>query len=165
MKPIFHPEAEKHLKAGEVILFPSSCGWVLVQDATRKLAFPQPIETKDMAFLLWDVGMVERYIERPPELVWNLILFADKPLWVQLARPKNITEIPFQDEYLPVWIPNDPFTRGLVEGFGRPLWIQKVADPSQYQLFTVAPPETFKPKALTVVRVGDGGMFSFIEKP
>ena len=91
-------DAAEGLKAGKTLLYPTDTVWGLGCDATNEEAIKQlekiknrPDE-KSFILLVDSVAMLERYVTKFPEVVYDLIDFAVRPLTIIYDHPINLPE-------------------------------------------------------------------------
>lgn len=116
------------LKNGGVILYPTDTIWGIGCDATNEKAveriyqIKQRNDQKSMLILLDNAGKIPSYIEQMPEMAWDLVDLADKPLTIIYPNAKNLAKnlIP-ADGSIGIRITKDPFTQKLIEKFRKPI--------------------------------------------
>ena len=120
--------ALKALRAGGVILYPTDTIWGLGCDATnaeavRKVyAIKQRAENKSLIVLVNSPGMLERYVDNPPEVALQLAELSESPLTVVYDRGRSLAEgVASADGSVGVRICADPFCDELITGLRKPL--------------------------------------------
>ena len=120
--------AVETLRAGGIILYPTDTIWGLGCDATREdavqriYALKQRQDERSMLILLDDASKIEDYVETVPEIAWNLIEIADKPLTIIYPEAKNLaSSLIAVDGSIGIRIVKDEFCRVLIRKFGKPL--------------------------------------------
>jgi L-threonylcarbamoyladenylate synthase len=89
-------EAVTRLKKGQLILFSLEEGWMLGCDASQVLAaerlvnWKSPESTEPFVVLIGEIGQLQQYLEKVPEIAWDLVDFAEKPLTVIYPKGKNV---------------------------------------------------------------------------
>src|SRR5690606_20470343 len=89
--------AAKALKEGKVILYPTDTIWGLGCDPTNDKAVSRIFEIKKredhkaLIILIGEIGQLYNYVENIPEIAWDIIEFAEKPLTVVFSKGKNIS--------------------------------------------------------------------------
>jgi L-threonylcarbamoyladenylate synthase len=112
------------LKKGGVILFPTDTVWSIGCDATNKKAveriyrITQRTDQKSMCVLLDHAGKLSSYVREVPDIAWDLIDLADKPLTIIYPQAQNL--MPF-DGTIGIRITQEPFTQTLTERFRKPI--------------------------------------------
>ncbi|MBC7920804.1 MAG: Sua5/YciO/YrdC/YwlC family protein [Ferruginibacter sp.] len=95
-------EAVEQLRKGGLIRFRSDEGWLVGVDAGNPEAVgrlldaptgsetPLASEVKPIAVLIGEIGLLQQYVTRVPEIAWDLVEFAEKPLTVVYPGGKNL---------------------------------------------------------------------------
>jgi len=116
------------IKNGGIILYPTDTVWGLGCDANnpeavKKIyALKRRAESKSMIVLVHSERMMHYLFKDIPEVAWQLIDFAEKPLTLVLDNPRNVaSEIISEDKALGVRLVNDPFCYRLIERMKSPL--------------------------------------------
>ena len=84
------------LKQGGVILYPTDTIWGIGCDATNQEAveklytIKQRDKSKSMLILLDNDAKLQGYVEDVPDIAWDLIDLADKPLTIIFNGAKNL---------------------------------------------------------------------------
>ena len=113
--PIY--QALEVLRRGGVILYPTDTVWGIGCDATNEQAvariydLKQSVNKKSMLVLLDQIDKVSLYIQKVPEVAWQLYEVADKPLTLILPGACAVA---------PNLIP-DEFCNKLIHKLNRPL--------------------------------------------
>jgi len=120
--------ALKALRAGGVILYPTDTIWGLGCDATnaeavRKIyAIKQRAENKSLIILVNSPGMLERYVDNPPEVALQMAELSESPLTIVYDRGRSLAEgVASADGSVGVRICADPFCDELITGLRKPL--------------------------------------------
>jgi len=113
---------------GGVILYPTDTIWGLGCDATNTEAVKRIYEikkredSKSMLVLINDANRIPSYIEEMPEIAWDLIDVADKPLTIIYPGAKNLAaNLIASDKTIGIRVTNDPFCNLLIQRFKRPI--------------------------------------------
>ncbi|MES2732926.1 MAG: Sua5/YciO/YrdC/YwlC family protein [Bacteroidota bacterium] len=126
-------EAVTRLKQGQVISFYSEEGWVIGCDASNAAAADRLVAMKPAGYadpvtvLIGEIGQLQQFMEAVPEIAWDLVEFAEKPLTVIYPKGKNIApSLLAADGRIAVRLAketegNPTVTQGLVRRFGRGL--------------------------------------------
>ncbi len=120
--------ALKALRAGGVILYPTDTIWGLGCDATneeavRKIyALKQRAENKSLIILVNSPGMLERYVDNPPEVALQMAELSEAPLTIVYDRGRSLAGgVASADGSVGVRICADPFCDELITGLRKPL--------------------------------------------
>lgn len=116
------------LKAGGVILYPTDTIWGLGCDATN----PEAVEKiyaikgrdkgKSLIVLLENDYQLEGYVQEVPEVAYQLIEVADKPLTIIYSQAKNLAEnVVAEDGSIGIRIVKHPFCEELIKRFRKPI--------------------------------------------
>ncbi|MFP4024070.1 MAG: L-threonylcarbamoyladenylate synthase [Thiohalospira sp.] len=116
------------LKKGGVILYPTDTIWGIGCDATNVKAverinqIKQRNNQKSMLILLDNAGKIPSYINKMPDIAWDLIDLADKPLTIIYPQAKNLAQnLIASDGSIGIRITKEPFTQKLIERFKKPI--------------------------------------------
>ncbi|HKL09110.1 MAG TPA: L-threonylcarbamoyladenylate synthase [Bacteroidales bacterium] len=116
------------LKKGGVILFPTDTVWSIGCDATNKKAveriyrITQRSDPKSMLVLLDHAGKLSSYVREMPDIAWDLIDLADKPLTLIYPQAQNLAQnLMACDGTIGIRITQEPFTQKLIERFRKPM--------------------------------------------
>lgn len=116
------------LRAGGIILYPTDTIWGIGCDATNEAAVHRIYELKRRAdnkavLLLTDSSAkLNAYVTEVPEIAWDLIDVADKPLTIIYPGAKNLaTNLLGEDGSVGIRITKEEFSRKLCERFRKPL--------------------------------------------
>jgi len=116
------------LRAGGVILYPTDTIWGLGCDATNKEAVEKIYkikkrdDSKSMLVLIDNPAKLNSYIDVVPELAWDLIDLADKPLTIIYPNAKNLaSNIVASDGTVGIRVTNEDFSRALCQRFRMPI--------------------------------------------
>lgn len=116
------------LKNGGIILYPTDTVWGIGCDATNQQAVEKIYALKrrtdklSMIVLVDSVDNVVRYVKQVPEVAWQLIELADKPLTVIL--PDGIGVAPNllpAEKTIAIRVPDHDFCRQVLRKLRRPL--------------------------------------------
>ncbi len=116
------------LKTGGVILYPTDTIWGIGCDATDVKAverinqIKQRNNQKSMLVLLDNAGKIPSYIDQMPDIAWDLIDLAEKPLTIIYPQAKNLAQnLIASDGSIGIRITKEPFTQKLIERFKKPI--------------------------------------------
>ncbi len=126
-----HEEIKKAvevLRAGGIILYPTDTIWGLGCDATNKDAvekiykIKQRNDSKSMLVLIDNPAKLNSYIDVVPELAWDLIDLADRPLTIIYPKAKNLaSNIIAPDGTIGIRVTNEEFSKTLCQRFRMPI--------------------------------------------
>ncbi len=121
-------KAVEILRSGGVILYPTDTIWGLGCDATNKDAvekiykIKQRNDSKSMLVLIDNPSKLNSYIDVVPELAWDLIDLADKPLTIIYPNAKNLaSNIIASDGTVGIRVTNEEFSKSLCQRFRMPI--------------------------------------------
>ncbi|MDD2982330.1 MAG: L-threonylcarbamoyladenylate synthase [Crocinitomicaceae bacterium] len=116
------------LKEGGIILYPSDTIWALGCDATNESACQKLMALKnrpdDKSFIILVDGfqMIEKHIPDFPDVCYDLVDFADKPLTVIYPDAKRLApSILAADGSVGIRVTKDPSCLKLIRAMRRPL--------------------------------------------
>jgi L-threonylcarbamoyladenylate synthase len=116
------------LKQGGAILFPTDTFWGVGCDATSEaavekiFAVTQSNDKKSIVVLLDNPVKLQQYISDVPEIAWDLIELADKPLTVIYDNAKNLAQnLIAEDGSVGIRITNELFSSALCKQFRQPI--------------------------------------------
>jgi len=122
------PAAIETLQKGGIILYPTDTIWGLGCDATNKdavsriYAIKQRKDEKSMLILLDVAEKLYDYVAQVPDIAWNLIEVADKPLTLIYPGAQNLAEnLIAEDGSIGIRITKDEFCRKLISRFRKPI--------------------------------------------
>ena len=132
------------LKHGGVILYPTDTIWGLGCDATNSKAVERIYQIKEresgksMLILVDYPARVERYVEIMPDVAWDLIDVADKPLTIIYPQAKHLADnLIAYDGSIGIRVVKDSFCQQLITRFKKPI----VSTSANYSIH--APPANF----------------------
>ncbi|MBQ4278740.1 MAG: threonylcarbamoyl-AMP synthase [Rikenellaceae bacterium] len=116
------------LRRGGIILYPTDTVWGIGCDATneaavaRIYALKKSENKKSMLVLVDKIDNVARYIKRVPQVAWELLEVADKPLTLILPGGAGVAPNLIPEEgTLAIRVPRHEFCQRLIHKLGRPL--------------------------------------------
>lgn len=116
------------LKDGKTILYPTDTIWGLGCDATNEAACQQILELKkrpaDKSFVLLadSFQMIEKYIPEFPEVVYDLVDYADKPLTVIYPGATGLAPaVLAADGSVGIRLTKDPICLQLIRAIRKPI--------------------------------------------
>lgn len=116
------------LKRGGIILYPTDTIWGIGCDATNAAAVEKIYalkkrdDRKSMLILTDKLDNVSKYVQKVPEVAWQLLEITDKPLTLILPEARGIAEnlIP-EEKTIGIRVPDHEFCRKLIYKLNRPL--------------------------------------------
>lgn len=116
------------LRSGGTILYPTDTIWGLGCDATNFEAveniykLKHRVESKSLIVLLDDENKLSDYVEKVPEISFDLINSLDKPTTIIYSKAKNLaSNVVAKDGSIAIRITKDLFCRELIKLFGKPI--------------------------------------------
>jgi L-threonylcarbamoyladenylate synthase len=116
------------LRQGGVILYPTDTIWGLGCDATNPASIKRIFEikkredTKSMLVLIENPNMLNSYVREVPEVAWQLIEVADKPLTIIYPGAKNLAgNLIASDGSVGIRVTSELFTEHLIQRLRRPI--------------------------------------------
>ncbi len=121
-------EALHVLQAGGVILYPTDTVWGIGCDATNEKAvqrifqIKQRAEAKAMLVLLDAPGKLQGYVQEVPEIAWDLLDCATKPMTIIYPGARNLAHsLIAEDGSVGIRITQELFTKTLCERLKKPI--------------------------------------------
>lgn len=116
------------LQAGGLILYPTDTVWGVGCDATNLEAvqkiydLKQREDSKALICLVANDFMLERHVDKVPEVAYDLIDLATKPITIIYDKPKGIAEnLIADDNTLGIRVATDQFCQYLINKFKKPI--------------------------------------------
>lgn len=116
------------LRKGGTILYPTDTVWGIGCDARSKDAvakvfkIKQRAEYKSMVTLVCDHTMLNRYVKEVPEVAWDLLEAADRPLTIIYPDARMLAEnVIAADGSVGIRLIKDEFCKNLIHKFGKPI--------------------------------------------
>ena len=116
------------MQAGGLILYPTDTIWGIGCDATNEAAvkrvydLKQRVDNKAMLVLIDSNAKLNGYVSNIPDIAWDLIAIADRPLTIIYPDAKNLaSSLLAEDGSVGIRISNEEFSRKLCERFRKPL--------------------------------------------
>lgn len=116
------------LRAGGIILYPTDTVWGIGCDATnpeavaRVYALKRREAAQSMLVLMPDACWLDRYVREVPDIAYQLVEVADKPLTLIYPGAKNLApNLLAEDGSVGIRIPHDDFCISLLQAFRKPL--------------------------------------------
>lgn len=121
-------EAIRVMREGGIILYPTDTVWGIGCDATNEEAvrkiynLKKRSDSKSMLVLTDHIAKVERVVEEIPEVAYELIDVADKPLTIIYSGAKNLAKnLIASDGSVGIRITKENFSKALCESFRKPI--------------------------------------------
>ncbi len=121
-------KALKVLEEGGTILYPTDTIWGIGCDATNPEAIEKIFKIKScdreksMLILVDSPGRVERYVEEMPDIAWDLIEVANKPLTIIYSNAVNLPgNLLANDGSIGIRVVNDKFCQQLITRLKKPI--------------------------------------------
>jgi L-threonylcarbamoyladenylate synthase len=116
------------LNEGGLILYPTDTIWGIGCDAANEDAVRRVYELKKrtdrkaMLVLVDDAAKIERYVAEMPDIAWDLIDVADKPLTVIYPGGRNLAaSLLGEDGSIGIRVTKEAFSHELCKHFRRPV--------------------------------------------
>ncbi|WKK59022.1 L-threonylcarbamoyladenylate synthase [Sphingobacterium sp. BN32] len=181
-------QALETLKAGGLILYPTDTIWGIGCDATN----PEAVEKifalkgrdkgKSMIVLLGNDYQLEAYVQEVPEVAYQLIEVADKPLTIIYNKAKNLApNVVAEDGSIGIRVVQHTFCEELIQRFRKPIvsTSANISGEATAQNFSEISEEIkdgvdyvvqygqmdmSKHQASTIMKIDASGKFEFIRK-
>ncbi|WP_394970709.1 L-threonylcarbamoyladenylate synthase [uncultured Croceitalea sp.] len=116
------------LKKGELILYPTDTVWGIGCDATNEEAVKKVYQLKNRAdskaliCLVANQAMLERFVEKVPDVAYDIIDLATKPTTIVFDKPKGLAKnLIAADNTIAIRVASDKFCQYLINKFGKPI--------------------------------------------
>ncbi len=113
-------KAVEVMRQGGVILYPTDTVWGIGCDATKPEAIARiyeikrRVESKSMIVLVDSMAKVEGYVSEVPDIAWDLVEVADKPLTIIYDKVRNLPEnLVAEDGSIAIRITKEKFSQEL----------------------------------------------------
>ena len=121
-------QAIEVLNKGGIILYPTDTIWGIGCDATNQEAvqhiyeLKKRIDSKSMLVLMDSENKLQGYLTDIPEITWDLLEFADKPMTIIYPYAKNLAEnLIAEDGSIGIRVSKDNFNQQLIGRFKKPI--------------------------------------------
>lgn len=121
-------KAVETLKKGGLILYPTDTIWGIGCDATNEEAvkrvyeLKQRIDNKSMLVLMDNPAMLQAYVQEVPDIAWDLMELADKPLTIIYDGAKNLApNLVAPDGSIGIRVTSELFSKALCRQFRKPI--------------------------------------------
>ncbi|MBD3636877.1 MAG: threonylcarbamoyl-AMP synthase [Crocinitomicaceae bacterium] len=115
-------KATEVIKNGGVILYPTETVWGLGCDPTNDTAIDRILEikkrpeNKSLIILVPSEAILQRYVKNIPEVCYDLIDFADRPLTIVYPDAQHLSEkLTAKDNSIAIRLTKDEFCRKLMQ--------------------------------------------------
>lgn len=116
------------LSNGGLILYPTDTIWGIGCDATNEAAVNRIYElkkrnnTKTMVCLVGNDFMLEQYVTKVPDLAYDIMDLATKPITIVYESPKGVAKnLIAKDNTLAIRVASDTFCQHLIKKFKKPI--------------------------------------------
>lgn len=116
------------MQAGGIILYPTDTIWGIGCDATdpeavkRVYDLKKRVDNKAMLVLIDSPAKLNAYMEQVPDIAWDLIEIADRPLTIIYPNARNLAaNLLGEDGSVGIRVTNEEFSRKLCERFRKPV--------------------------------------------
>lgn len=174
------------MEKGGIILYPTDTIWGIGCDATNEDAvkrvyeIKKRIDSKALIVLVDKPVKVEFYVREVPEIAWNLIDVADKPLTIVYPNARNLaTNVLADDGSVGIRITQETFSRKLCERFRKaivstsanisgqpaPTNFNEISDEIKQAVdyvITYRQDDPYQPSPSSVIWIGEGGVIKIL---
>ena len=174
------------MEKGGIILYPTDTIWGIGCDATnedavkRVYAIKKRIDSKALIVLVDKPVKVEFYVREVPEIAWDLIDVADKPLTIVYPNARNLaTNVLADDGSVGIRITQETFSRKLCERFRKaivstsanisgqpaPTNFNEISDEIKQAVdyvVTYRQDDPYQPSPSSVIWIGEGGVIKIL---
>ena len=174
------------MEKGGIILYPTDTIWGIGCDATNEDAvkrvyeIKKRIDSKALIVLVDKPVKVEFYVREVPEIAWNLIDVADKPLTIVYPNARNLaTNVLADDGSVGIRITQETFSRKLCERFRKaivstsanisgqpaPTNFNEISDEIKQAVdyvVTYRLDDPYQPSPSSVIWIGEGGVIKIL---
>jgi L-threonylcarbamoyladenylate synthase len=181
-------QAADALRGGKVILYPTDTFWsigcdVRNEEAVIRIQALKKRNSQPLTVLISDIGQLHDYVQKVPDIAWDIVEFAEKPLTVVYPKGKNVAPgVLASDGSIAVQLVRDEFCQKLIRKFGRgiisssatlhkepkPFVLEKVSSSIQegadYILNLPNRSAAAKPMLPTIFRLELNGQITFIRR-
>ena len=176
------------LRAGGIILYPTDTVWGIGCDATNEQAVQKIFNLKNrkdkkaMLILIDNAAKLQSYLDEVPDMAWNLIEFAEKPLTIIYPDAKNLaSNLLGKDKSIGIRVTKEDFSKRLCEQFRKPivstsanfsgeqtpLNFSEISEDIKSKVDYVVnfrQNELSKPKPSSIIKLGKGNLFQMIRE-
>lgn len=176
------------MSEGGVILYPTDTVWGIGCDATNEEAvrrvyeIKQRSDSKAMLVLVDTSVKVDFYVQDVPDVAWDLIDLADKPLTIIYSGARNLApNLLAEDGSVGIRVTNEEFSRRLCQQFRKavvstsanisgqpaPANFSEISEEIKSAVDYVVgyrQEETARPKPSSIIKLGKGGVIKIIRE-
>ncbi len=176
------------LRSGGVILYPTDTVWGIGCDATNESAVRRVFDIKKrsdakaMLVLIDSPAKLQRYVDEVPDIAWDLIEMADKPLTIIYPQAKNLaSNLIAEDKSIGIRITNEAFSKTLCEKFRKPIVstsanVSGEPTPANFSqiseeiksavdyVVNFRQDDKSEPKPSSIIKLGKGNLFQLIRE-
>jgi L-threonylcarbamoyladenylate synthase len=116
------------IKGGKTILCPTDTVWAICSDSRFDAAvelvhrLKDRSEEKPLVILIAELGQLSDYVQKVPDIAWDIVEFSEKPLTVVFPKGKNVSsKILAADGSIAIRLVKDEFCQKLIRKLGRPV--------------------------------------------
>ena len=181
-------KACKVLQSGGIILYPTDTVWGIGCDATNDMAvkkvfeIKKRVDSKALLVLVDSTVKVDFYVYEVPEIAWDLIEYAEKPLTIIYSGARNLAQnLIAEDGSVGIRVTKEDFSRKLCERFRKAIVstsanISGESSPSNFSQISpeiikevdyvvkFRQTELFNAKPSSIIRIDKGGLFKIIRE-
>ena len=172
------------LKAGGVILYPTDTVWSLGCDAANETAVQRVFELtgadnlNEIFALVDNPGRLQSYVDEMPDIAWDLVEMAEKPLTIIYPGARNLaSNLIAKDKSVGLRVTNEDFSKKLCAQFRRPVVSAPASGRSAtYTYAQIAEDiklavdyvvnfrqdERSQPQLTSIIKLGKGNVFQLI---
>lgn len=173
---------------GGVILYPTDTIWGLGCDATNPEAvqkvyeIKQRIDSKALLVLVDSPVKVDFYVDEVPDVAWDLIELADKPITIIYSGARNLAaNLPAEDGSVGIRVTNEKFSHQLCQRFRKaivstsanisghpsPTCFQEISEDIKSAvdyIVSYRQDDSSRPAPSSIVKLEKGGVIKIIRK-
>ena len=158
------------MSEGGVILYPTDTIWGIGCDATNEEAvrrvyeIKQRSDSKAMLVLVDSPVKVDFYVQDVPEVAWDLIELADKPLTIIYSGARNLApNLLAEDGSVGIRVTGEVFSKRLCQQFRKAEISEEIKSAVDY-IVGYRQEETVRPKPSGIIKLGKGGVIRIIRE-
>jgi len=176
------------LRSGGIILYTTDTVWGLGCDATDENAVKRIFEIKKradakaMLVLIDNPGKLQSYVDEVPDIAWDLIEMAEKPLTIIYPQARNLaSNLVAEDKSIGIRITKEEFSRKLCAQFRKPIVstsanVSGEPTPSNFSQISneikaavdyvvdFRQNDVSQPKPSSIIKLGKGNLFKLIRE-
>jgi len=118
-------KAVKALEAGKTILYPTDTVWGIGCDVGNEAAIEKVLQVKEakegksLIVLVADMEQLRKYVSKIPDLAWELLEYAERPITIVYPGGKNVApSILGEDGSIAIRVVKNPFCVKLIQKAG-----------------------------------------------